>query len=221
MSLEDVDKMGILVRAIEAHAQPRAYDWLLLVLTAVSIIFSFIAICSAIKIARRQDDIALLGERDALLESVLLLRRLRDQLYHHVRLNEPPDSADSMYFFVSRIKVEFDIQEDFDVLLKLHEVKDMYEKKIPRLFTKVNQEEIVADINRLIDLLERYYSPKEFDLEKLGEDEFLLWFKGLSYEDEERIINSMEKEIKVVSPKQINFLRRLIPFKVTLHVTTL
>ena len=52
-----------LIEAIEAHAEPRPYDWVLLAFTALSIALSFTAIWCTIRISKNQNNIALFEKR--------------------------------------------------------------------------------------------------------------------------------------------------------------
>ena len=71
-----------LIIAIEAHAQPRPYDWMLLVFTALSIMLSFTAIWCTIRVSKNQNDTELFDKRFDVYQKVDALHTLQKSVKH-------------------------------------------------------------------------------------------------------------------------------------------
>ena len=71
--LSQIDEQFLqeLLKAIDAHSQPRVYDWVLLSITVASIALSFTAIWCTIRISKKQNDIALFEKRYDVLSDVM------------------------------------------------------------------------------------------------------------------------------------------------------
>jgi len=181
--------MDVLVKAIQEHAQPRPYDWMLLAFTIISIICSCWAIISALKSANFANRVALFETRCKSIENISTIANIKNEFF-----TEEFNDSDDVFEKTLNILESIFITENLLIIIQqLKSVKVNIEHKLPLLFTKLDSEmlQINADnLDKIIKFLQKYYYKNECDTEYFL-DILQVWFK-----DSVKLIDVLDHEMK-------------------------